>query len=82
MVTVKSDERRRVVLPGIEPGQVFACETVGGSIKLTPVKPVEDDVPLVKMVRDPKTGLMCFPPHVKISREQIRAAIRADRDRK
>jgi hypothetical protein len=46
------------------------------------VKPVEPEVPVVKMVKDSKTGLYHFPEGVKISREEIRAAIRADRDRK
>ena len=79
MVTLKADDRRRVQLPGVEPGQVFAYERSGQVVKLTPVKPVEDDVPVVKMVRR-QDGSYRFPDGVKLSREDIRAAIRADRD--
>jgi hypothetical protein len=40
MVTVKADDRRRVQLPNIKPGQVLAVDDHGdGSITLTVVKP-------------------------------------------
>ena len=82
MVTVKTDERRRVVLPGIEPGKVFAfTPNSDGTITLAPLKPVDEDVPVVKPVRNPD-GTYRFPDGVKLTREQIRAAIRADRDRR
>ena len=39
MVTVKADDRRRVQLPGIKAGQVFAIEDMGdGRFTLTKVK--------------------------------------------
>ena len=39
MVTLKADNRRRVILPDIKPGQVFALETPGeGQFLLTIVK--------------------------------------------
>lgn len=79
MVTLKADDRRRVQIPDAKPGQIFAYELSGNVVKLTPVKPVEEDVPVVKMIRNPD-GTYRFPDHVKITREQIRAAIRADRD--
>lgn len=79
MVTLKADDRRRVQIPDAKPGQIFAYELSGNVVKLTPVKPVEEDVPVVKMVRRPD-GSYRFPDGVKISREEIRAAIRADRD--
>jgi hypothetical protein len=79
MDTVKADNRQRVRLPDIKPGQVFAIETSGNVFKLTPVKPVEEDVPVVKPIRR-SDGTYRFPDGVKISRKQIRAYIRADRD--
>ena len=79
METVKADNRQRVRIPDIKPGQVFALELSGNVVKLTPVKPVEEDVPIVKPVKGPN-GLYRFPPGVKLSREEIRKAIRADRD--
>jgi hypothetical protein len=42
MVTLKADDRSRVKLPGVQPGQVFALENEeNGIVKLTPVKEVE-----------------------------------------
>jgi hypothetical protein len=79
METVKADNRQRVRIPDIKPGQVFALNREGNVVKLTPVKPVEEDVPVVRLVKGPH-GLYRFPKGVKITREQIRAAIRADRD--
>jgi ATP-dependent 26S proteasome regulatory subunit len=79
METVKADNRQRVRIPDIKPGQVFALDRVGNMIKLTPVKPVEEEVPVVKMIRRPD-GTYRFPDGVKLTREEIRTAIRADRD--
>lgn len=57
MVTLKADDRGRVKLPGIKPGQIFAFDESGnGILKLTPVKPVEPvEEPPVK-VRFEKRG--------------------------
>ena len=41
MVTLKTDNRSRVKLPGVKPGVVFAYETTGEVVKLTPVRPAE-----------------------------------------
>jgi hypothetical protein len=79
MVTLKADNRSRVKLPDVKPGQVFAYETSGNVVKLTPVKPVVEDMPVVKPVKGPN-GLYRLPEGVKLSREEISAAIRADRD--
>lgn len=79
MVTLKADNRSRVKLPGVKPGEVFAWEKSGETVRLTPVKPVEEDIPLVKLVRD-RDGYYHFPKNVKISRSAIAAAIRADRN--
>jgi hypothetical protein len=46
MITVKADNRRRVQLPSIKPGQVFAFEVVGdGSFLLRMVAPVPRERP-------------------------------------
>jgi hypothetical protein len=79
MITVKADDRRRVQIPGIKPGQVLAFERTGNVVKLTPLQPVEEEVPLVKPIKGPN-GLYRLPDGLKLSRESIRAAIRADRD--
>ena len=40
MVTVKADDRRRIQIPNIKPGQIFALENNGdGTIMLTYIKP-------------------------------------------
>ena len=78
MVTVKADDKQRVRLPDIKPGQVFIREMAGDVIKLTPVKPaVEDDVPVVKLIRR-RDGTYFWP--AKLTKRQIVAAIRRDRD--
>jgi hypothetical protein len=77
--TVIVDNKLRVRLPTLKPGQVVAWELSGEVLKLTPLKLVEQDVPVVKLVRRPD-GSYRFPDGVKITREQIKAAIRADRD--
>ncbi len=79
METVKADNRQRVRIPDIKPGQVFALELIGNVVKLTPVKPVAEDVPVVKPVKG-SNGLYRLPEGVKLSREEISRAIRADRD--
>lgn len=77
MVTVKADDKQRVRLPDIKPGQVFIREMAGDVIKLTPVKVDEDDVPVVKLIRR-RDGTYFWP--AKLTKRQIVAAIRRDRD--
>ncbi|HZV33446.1 MAG TPA: hypothetical protein VFB72_02640 [Verrucomicrobiae bacterium] len=79
MKTVVVDNKLRVRIPAFKPGQVYAWELSGETVKLTPLKPIEDEVPVVKLVRRPD-GSFRFPDGVKISRKDIVAAIRADRD--
>lgn len=79
MDTVKVDSAKRVRLPDAKPGQVLAYEISGGAFTLTPVKPVEKDVPIVKLVRRPD-GSYRYPDNARPSRAAILAAIRADRD--
>ncbi len=79
MSIVTADDYKRVRIPDAKPGQSFEYQLSGNVVKLTPVKAVEEDVPVVKMIRHPDCTCS-FPDGVKISREEIRAAIRADRD--
>ena len=79
MVTCKADNRSRVKLPDTKPGQIFALETSGNVFKLTPVKAVEEDVPVVKLIRRPD-GSYRFPDNARPSRAAILAYIRAERD--
>ncbi len=79
MKTVVVDNKLRVRLPTLKPGQVFAWEMFGDVVKLTPVKPVAEDVPVVKPVKGPN-GLYRLPAGVKLTNQEISAAIRADRD--
>jgi len=77
MVTLKADDRKRVQIPDAKPGQVFAYENRGnGSFVLTEVVP-RDDSKVVNPIKG-KDGLYRWP--VKLSRKEIIAAIRADRD--
>jgi hypothetical protein len=56
MVTAKADNRQRIRIPDIKPGQVFAVENQGnGVIRLTEVKPVDLKRPPTK-VRFVKRG--------------------------
>ena len=79
MITVKADNKKRVTIRESKPGQVFAYEVEGNVIKLTPMQPVKEETPIVKLVKGPN-GLYRLPNGMKLSRESIRAAIRADRD--
>ena len=79
MSIVTADDYKRILIPDAKPGQSFEYQLSGNVVKLTPVEPVEEDVPVVKMIRHPD-GTCSFPEHVKISRDEIRAAIRKDRD--
>lgn len=51
MVTVKADDRRRVQIPGIKAGQVFAVEDEGGKVILTPLKKAEPRTLMLKLVK-------------------------------
>ena len=57
MVTLKADDRSRVKLPDIKPGQVFAYENKGnGILTLTEVRPVEPPEEKPAKVRFVKKG--------------------------
>jgi hypothetical protein len=49
--TVKADDRRRVQIPGIKAGQVFALEDEGGKVILTPLKKAEPKTIMLKLVK-------------------------------
>ena len=51
MTTVKADDRRRVQIPGIKAGQVFALEDHGGTVTLTPLKKAEPRTITGRLVR-------------------------------
>jgi hypothetical protein len=52
-MTTKADDRRRIVVPQVEPGQVYAIQdNGGGSFTLTPVKRAEPAIPKFKLVKE------------------------------
>jgi hypothetical protein len=80
-MTVIADSRKRVILKPAKPGDRFDVQITGdGKVILTPLGPVEKEVPVVKPVRT-KEGWLMFPPGKHPSRQAIRDAIRENRDR-
>ncbi len=79
MSIVTADDYKRVRIPDAKPGQAFAYELSGNVVKLTPVVPDEQDARVVRLVKGPN-GLYRWQGDAKMSREEIVAAIRADRD--
>ncbi|HEX3799799.1 MAG TPA: hypothetical protein VH413_13970 [Verrucomicrobiae bacterium] len=76
MITLKADNRSRVKLPDVKPGTVFQLVNSGsGHFNLVELQPT--DVPIVNPIKR-KDGSYKWP--VKMSRKEIIAAIRADRD--
>jgi hypothetical protein len=76
MMTLKADNRSRVKLPDVKPGTVFELTNkIPGHFNLVEVQP--KDVPVVNPIKR-KDGSYKWP--VRLSREEIVAAIRADRD--
>jgi len=75
-MTVKTDEKRRVVLPSAKPGDVFNVELSGGKILLTKLVPVQS-----KLVRARKVkGIVMGSADVEIDPAEIVDSIRADRE--
>ena len=75
-MTVKTDEKRRIVLPSAQPGDVFNVELSGGKILLTKLVPAGS-----KLVRARKVkGLVMGSDEVEIDSKAIVDAIRADRE--
>lgn len=76
MMTCKADNRSRVKLPDIKPGTVFELtQPAAGQFTLVEVAPKEP--PVVNPIKC-KNGLYRWP--VKLTKAQVAAAIRADRD--
>ena len=70
MKTVKADDQRRVQIPGIKAGQVFALEDENGKIILTPLKKAEPKTIMLKLVErggrlvPDLTGLTINPKYI------------------
>lgn len=79
MSIVTADDYKRIRIPDAKPGQSFSYEILGNVVTLTPIKPDPQDVPVVKLTKG-SDGLCSFPEGTNITREEISAAIRADRD--
>ncbi len=79
MKTVKADDRRRVQIPGIKAGQVFALEDHGGTVTLIPLKKEEPRTIMLKMVR--RDGhLVADTTGLEIDPDAIAQAVREERD--
>jgi len=75
-MTVKTDEKRRVVLPSAKPGDVFNVEFSNGKILLTKLVPAESRLVRARKVK----GVVMGAQDVEMDPEAIVAAIRADRE--
>lgn len=76
LVTVKADDKKRVVLPSAKPGDVFSVDYSGGKITLTKLVPAEP-----KLVKPRKVnGRWMGAAEARPNRQTIVDAIRADRD--
>ena len=75
-MTVKADDKKRIVLPTAKPGDVFNVEVSGGTILLTKLVPVQS-----KLVRARKVkGMVMGAADVELDPAAIVDAIRADRE--
>jgi hypothetical protein len=76
MITTKADSRRRVVVPQVRPGQVYAVQDdPDGSIKLTLLKTPEPDhrPARVKLVKEGRftVGVTDRPINMKALKEAL-----------
>lgn len=75
-MTVKADDKKRVVIPNAKPGDVFNVEFSNGKVLLTKLAPVQS-----KLVKPRKVkGIWMGAEGVEIVPEEIVAAIQADRE--
>lgn len=75
-MTIKADEKRRVVLPSAKAGDVFDVQLCGGKILLTKLVPAES-----KLVRARKLkGIVMGAADVELDSQAVVEAIRADRE--
>jgi hypothetical protein len=76
LVTVKTDDRKRVVLPNAAPGDVFNVDfSTDGKITLTKLVPAETKIVRARTVNGRLTGAA-----IKLDRATVAAAVRAERD--
>jgi hypothetical protein len=75
-MTVKADEKKRVVIPSAKPGDVFNIELSGGKILLTKLVPSESKLVRARRVK----GIVMGSEDVEINSKEIVDAIRADRE--
>jgi len=75
-MTVKADEKKRVVIPSAKPGDVFNVELSGGKILLTKLVPSESKLVRARRVK----GIVMGSEDVEINSKEIVDAIRADRE--
>jgi hypothetical protein len=59
-MTVTADNKRRVVLPGAKPGDVFEVKDSGVQKVLTLLEPAHPRFSKGKLVRDRRTGLLVW----------------------
>ena len=76
-MTVKADDKKRVVLPNAKPGDVFAVElSPGGKILLTKLMLAQSKLVRARKLR----GMVMGSADVEIDPEIIVRAIHADRE--
>ena len=76
IMTVKADEKKRVVLPSAKPGDVFNVEFSSGKILLTKLVPAASKLVRARRVK----GIVMGSEEVEIDSQTIIDAIRADRE--
>jgi len=82
-VKLKTDYRGRITSRELfKPNTAYEAERDGDRIVFVELVPKEpEEVPLVKLVRSPEGFLMLSPADsARFNREDIRRALRADRD--
>jgi hypothetical protein len=75
-MTVKADEKKRIVIPSAKPGDVFNVELSGGKILLTKLVPSESKLVRARRVK----GIVMGSEDVEINSNEIVDSIRADRE--
>jgi hypothetical protein len=82
-VKLRTDNRGRLYGRDVlKPNTEYQAETDGNRIVLVELVPAEaKEAPLVKLIRSPEGYLMLSPADAaRVSKEDIRRAVRADRD--
>ncbi len=76
IMTIKTDEKRRVVLPNAKPGDVFDVQLSGGKILLTKLVPAESKLVRARRIK----GIVMGAEDVEIDSKEIVDAIHTDRE--